>query len=76
MVGSLYKPSISSLLLYPAQKDAKYTARGEEWRYDGRYCLLKSWLEDYGPLDGEWVNVKKLERAGTTSEGENLWRSK
>ena len=42
---------------------------------DGRYCYLKS-LGNYGPLDGQWVNVKNLVQAGTTSGGEKIWRSK
>ena len=58
-----------------AQKDARYTAKDEERRYDGRYCRLES-LGTLGPLHGQWVNVEKLERAGTTSAGEKLWRSK
>ena len=41
----------------------------------GRYVYLKS-FGNYGPLDGQWVNVMKLEGAGTTSAGERLWRSK
>ena len=42
---------------------------------NGLYVYLKS-LGGCGPLDGQCVNVKKLEQAGTTSEGERLWRSK
>ena len=42
---------------------------------DGLHVYLKS-LGDHGPLDGQWVNVKKLEQAGMTSEGKRLWRSK
>ena len=57
-----------------AQKDAEYTAIDEINGSDGRYCYLKS-LGNYGPLDGQWVNVKNLEQAGMTSEGERLWRS-
>ena len=41
----------------------------------GGYVCLKS-VGNYGPLDGQWVNVMKLEGAGTTSEGEKLWRRK
>ena len=58
-----------------AQKDAKYTAIAEQWRYDRPYYLLESWA-NVGALQGQWVNVEKLEQAGTTSAGEKLWRSK
>lgn len=58
-----------------AQKDAKYTAIGAKVDYDGRYYRLES-VGKYGPLHGEWANLKKLEQAGTTSGGEQLWRSK
>lgn len=43
---------------------ALYTEKGGS---GGPYVYLKS-LGKYGPLDGQRVNVMKLEGAGTTSE--------
>ena len=57
------------------QATAMYTDQRDCWRSDGHYYYLKS-LGDYGPLDGQWVNAKKLEQAGRTSAGARLWRSK
>ena len=57
-----------------AQKDYKYTAGYEQRRDDGLYICLKT-FGNYGPLNGQWVNVKKLEQAGTYA-GEKIWRSK